>query len=141
MLNSCWLSKQPSDQWGVRIVPDGRRRGGTVSFETYRAVQAKGPNGEDPNFATVSRGVGTCIHCKQAISAGEIKRQARRESPHGTWTDRLFAVVAVRYQPMLDKKGRPKRYKSGDKNGRTKTGKITFFRPPNETDLAAINEG
>ena len=78
LLNSCWLSKQPSDQWGVRIVPDGRRRGGTVSFETYRAVQAKGPNGEDPNFATVSRGVGTCIHCKQAISAGEIKRQARR---------------------------------------------------------------
>ncbi|MCL6515265.1 MAG: DUF1156 domain-containing protein, partial [Alicyclobacillus sp.] len=35
LLNTCWLSKE-GDKWAVRIVTDGRPRGGTVRFETYR---------------------------------------------------------------------------------------------------------
>jgi adenine-specific DNA methylase len=139
LLNTCWLSKE-GDKWGVRIVPDGRERGGTVRFETYRVKGNRGPNGEDPNFATVNDGVGLCVHCRQAISADEIKAQARGESPHGKWKDRLYCVVAVRYQPKLDKNGQPERYKSGEKAGEIKTEKIRFFRPPNERDLAAIAE-
>lgn len=138
LLNSCWLSKKTGDQWGVKIIPDGKERNGTVRFETYRAQKGKGPRGEDPDFSTVSRGVGQCIHCKQAISSEEIKRQARGESQFGEWEDRLFCVVGVRYQPRLDKKGEIYRYKSGQKEGQIRTEKITFFRPPNERDLEAL---
>ncbi len=139
LLNTCWLSKE-GEKWGVRIVTDGRKRGGKVRFETYRVRGNRGPNGEDPNFATVSGGVGTCVHCRQAISADEIKAQARGESPHGRWQDRLYCVVAVRYQPRLDKNGRPQRYKSGKRAGEIKTEKVRFFRPPNERDLQALAE-
>lgn len=137
LLNSSWLSKTGA-QWGVSIVPDSR--GKDVRFETYRAEKGKGPKGENPDFATVVRGVGACIHCKQAIGGDEIKRQARGESEHGRWTDRLFCVVAVRYQPKLDKQGRIQVYKSGERKGEIKTEKVTFFRPPNETDLAALEK-
>lgn len=140
LLNTCWLSKEAGKQWGVRIVPDGRPTGGRVRFETYRAQEGKGPGGEDPNFATVSRGVGTCIHCRQAIDAEEIKRQARGESPFGRWKDRLYCVVAVRFQPKLDKEGQPLRYKSGTTKGQIKTQKIRFYRPPNDTDLRALEK-
>lgn len=133
LLNTCWLSKE-GEQWGVRLVTDH----GKVSFETYRVRNGKGPNGEDPNFATVKDGVGTCIHCRQAISAEEIKAQARGESPHGKWQDRLYCVVAVRYQPELDANGQPVRYRSGEKAGQIKAKKVRFFRPPNEQDLAAL---
>ncbi|MDK2854829.1 MAG: putative methylase [Bacillota bacterium] len=139
LLNTCWLSKEGA-KWGVRIVTDGRQRGGKVRFETYRVHGDRGPNGEDPNFATVNGGVGICVHCRQAISAEEIKAQARGESPHGRWQDRLYAVVAVRYQPKLDKNGRPMRYKSGERAGEIITEKVRFFRPPNEQDLAALAE-
>lgn len=139
LLNTCWLAKS-GQKWGVRIIPDGRKKGGKVKFETYRVKGNKGPQGEDPNFATVSGGVGTCIHCRQAISAGEIKAQARGESPHGKWRDRLYCVVAVRYQPKLDKNGEPQCYKSGPRAGEIKTEKVRFFRPPNEQDLAALAE-
>mgnify|MGYP001258252272 FL=1 len=125
---------------GVRIVTDGRSQGGTVRFETYRVKGNRGPNGEDPNFATVNNGVGMCVHCRQAIPADEIKAQARGESPHGRWTDRLYCVVAVRYQPKLDKNGNPQRYKSGERAGEVKTEKVRFFRPPNERDLQALAE-
>lgn len=137
LLNSCWLSKT-GEQWGVEIVTDGKRQNGTVSFQPYRVRQGKGPDGQDPNFATVDRGTGLCIHCRQAIDGDEIKAQARGESQHGTWRDRLYCVVAERYQPVLDKKGQPKRYKSGDKKGQLRTEKITFFRSPNATDLGAL---
>ncbi|AVX21335.1 Adenine-specific DNA methylase, contains a Zn-ribbon domain [Carboxydocella sporoproducens DSM 16521] len=133
LLNTCWLSKE-GEQWGVRLITDH----GKVSFETYRVRNGKGPNGEDPNFATVKDGVGTCIHCRQAISAEEIKAQARGESPHGKWQDRLYCIVAVRYQPELDANGQPVRYRSGEKAGQIKTKKVRFFRPPNEQDLAAL---
>jgi len=137
LLNTCWLSKE-GEKWGVRIVTDGQKTNGKVHFETYRINGSRGPNGEDPNFATVDNGVGTCIHCRQAISSEEIKAQARGESVHGTWKDRLYCVVAVRYQPKLDKNGRPERYKSGEKAGEIKTEKVRYFRPPNQADLEAL---
>lgn len=140
LLNTCWLSKQDGKKWGVKIVPDGRKNGGTVQFETYRVKGNKGPNGEDPEFSTVSNGIGRCIHCRQAISAEEIKSQARGESPNGKWKDRLYCVVAIRYQPKLDKDGHIQHYKSGAKKGQIKTEKIRFFRPPNERDLQALRD-
>ena len=140
LLNTCWLSKQSGKQWGVKIIPDGKQNNGTVRFETYRIFKEKGPKGEDPGFATVNRGVGHCIHCKQAIDADEIKSQARGESPTGKWKDLLYCIVAVRFQPKLDKDGKPQRYKSGAKKGEIKTEKVRFFRPPNEKDLSALKE-
>jgi adenine-specific DNA methylase len=122
----------------VKIITDGRAQNGTMRFGTYRVTKGKGPNGEDPNFATVKRGIGTCIHCRQAIEADEIKRQARGESEHGTWQDQLYCIVAVRFQPKLDKHGQPQCYKSGAKKGEIKTEKVRFFRPVNETDLDAL---
>ena len=138
LLNTCWLSKEAGKQWGVKIVTDGKPKNGKVRFETYRISGGKGPRGEDPDFATVNRGIGQCIHCRQAIDADEIKAQARGESPVGTWQDRLYCVVAVRFQPKLDKKGNPQHYKSGDKAGEIKTEKVRFFRPPNKQDLDAL---
>ncbi|MBY6274117.1 MAG: DNA methylase, partial [Bacillaceae bacterium] len=133
LLNSCWLSKE-GEKWGVAIVTDGAPRGGKVQFRPYRVKGDRGPGGEDPNFATVKNAVGTCIHCRQAIPAEEIKAQARGESPHGRWRDRLVCVVAIRYQPKLDAEGRPAR----DVSGRVKTEKVVFFRAPTDADLAAL---
>jgi putative DNA methylase len=124
----------------VRIVPDGQSRGGKVAFQTYRVVKGRGPRGEDPNLATVDRGVGQCVHCQQAISGDEIKAQARGESPLGQWTDRLYCIVAVRLEPVLDQHGRPLRYTSGLMAGEIKTRKVRFFRPPNDRDLQALEE-
>ncbi|MEA3416728.1 MAG: DUF1156 domain-containing protein, partial [Thermodesulfobacteriota bacterium] len=140
MLNTCWLSKQSGKQWGVKIIPDGKPNNGTVRFETYRILKEKGPKGEDPGFATVNRGVGHCLHCKQAIDANEIKSQARGESPTGKWKDRLYCIVAVRFQPKMDKDGKPQRFKSGAKKGEIKTEKVRFFRSPNEKDLSALKD-
>lgn len=140
LLNTCWLSKEAGDLWGVKVVTDGRPRNGKVFFQTYRVSKGKGPGGEDPNFTTVTRGVGQCVHCRQAITGEEIKAQARGESPHGQWKDRLYAVVAVRLEPKLDKHGMPQRYKSGPNEGEIKTQKVRFFRPPNERDLKALEK-
>lgn len=140
LLNTCWLSKGDGDPWGVAIIKDGKQKNGTVRFKTYRVTKGKGPNGEDPDFSTVSGGKGLCVHCGQGIDAEEIKRQARGESEHGRWKDRLYAVAAVRYQPKLDKNGQIQRFKTGEKAGEIKTEKIRFFRPPNERDLAALKE-
>lgn len=139
LLNTCWLSKQDGDQWGVKIIPDGRKRNGTIRFKTYRVRHGKGPRGEDPNLSTVSNAVGQCIHCKQAISAEEIKRQARGESQYGELEDRLYCIAAVRYQPKL-KRGQIYRYKSGQKEGEIRTEKVTYFRPPNDRDLKALQK-
>ena len=138
LLNTCWLSKEAGKQWGVRIVPDGSERNGKVRFETYQVTKGRGPKGDDPDFATVNRGTGTCIHCRQAIDADEVKRQARGESALGKWQDRLYCVVAVRFQPKLDRKGQPQRYTSGERAGEIKTEKVRFFRPPNPQDLEAL---
>jgi len=136
LLNTCWLSKE-GEQWGVQIIPDTRTK--DVRFDTYRVSHGRGPDGQDPDFATVADGTGTCIHCRQAIPEDEIKRQARGESRHGRWTDRLYCVVAVRHQPKLDAHGQPQRYASGKSKGEIKTEKVTFFRPPNAADLAALD--
>ena len=136
LLNTCWLSKAAKDAWGVRAVPQD----GKVRFETYRVKGGRGPNGEDPDTATVNRGTGQCVHCKQAIDGDEVKRQARGESPHGAWKDRLYAVVAVRFEPQLDSRGRPLRYSSGARKGEIKATKVRYFRSPNERDLEALAE-
>lgn len=144
LLNTCWLSKEAGDPWGVRVIP----KGGKVRFETYRVKHGRGPDGEDPNAATVNRGTGQCIHCKQAIDGDEIKRQARASAKHPTpmadcpdgWQDRLYAVVAVRLEPKLDSHGQPLRYTSGARKGEIKTSKVRYFRPPNQRDLDALAE-
>ncbi|NDY73103.1 DUF1156 domain-containing protein [Desulfobacter hydrogenophilus] len=140
LLNTCWLSKETGKQWGVKIIPDGKSEKGRVNFETYRINKGKGPKGEDPGFATVKRGVGLCIHCKQAINTDEIKAQARGESEKGQWKDRLYCVVSIRFQPKLDKQGQIQRFKSGLKKGEIKTEKVKFFRTPNTDDLNAVKQ-
>ncbi|MDY6825282.1 MAG: DUF1156 domain-containing protein [Thermodesulfobacteriota bacterium] len=140
LLNTCWLSKEEGKKWGAAIVCDGRKQNGTVRFETFRVENGKGPKGEEPDQSTVKGGVGQCVHCRQAIDADEIKAQARGESRHGKWQDRLYCVVGVRFQPKLDKDGHPLRYKSGEKKGDIKTEKIRFFRPPNQMDLDALKK-
>jgi putative DNA methylase len=138
LLNSCWLAKNDAEPWAVRVITDGRKRGGKARFETYRVVNGRGPGGEDPNFATVGDGVGTCVHCRHAIPEDEVKVQAQGRSEHGRWTDRLYCIAAVRFEPKLDKNGNPERYKSGERRGEVKTRRVRFFRPPNERDLDAL---
>jgi adenine-specific DNA methylase len=123
----------------VRVVSDGRSRGGKARFETYRIVGGQGPYGEDPDFATVVDGVGLCVHCHQAIPEDEIKAQATGRSEHGRWRDRLYCVAATRFEPKLDEYGHPQRYNSGERRGEIKTRKVRFFRPPNDRDLAALS--
>jgi putative DNA methylase len=55
-------------------------------------------------------------------------------------TSRLYSVVAVRLEPLLDRNGQPQRYTSGPRAGEIKTRKVRFFRPPNERDLQALQE-
>jgi adenine-specific DNA methylase len=129
LLSSCRLAKGDDEPWGVCIVTDGRKRGGKAWFETYRIVDGRGPNGADPDFATVMDGVGTCVHCRQAISGDEIKAQAQGRSEHGRWTDRLYSVVAVRFEPKLDAHDQPQRYKSGQRKGTIKNPKDPVFPP------------
>lgn len=144
LLNTFWLSKEAGDPWGVRVIPQN----GKVRFETYRVKQGRGPHGEDPNGATVNRGTGQCVHCQQAISGDEIKRQARAAAKHPTpmadcadgWQDRLYTVVAVRQEPKLDSHGQPLRYTSGTRKGEIKTRKVRYFRPPNQRDFDALDE-
>ncbi len=137
LLNTCWLSKA-GDKWAVRVIADGSPKTGKVRFETYRVAHGRGPGGEDPDFATIRLGKGICVHCGQAISSDEIKKQARGESPHGVWRDRLYCVAAVREQPKLDSKGQPVRFKSGARAGQVRTEKTLFYRPPNEADIQAL---
>jgi adenine-specific DNA methylase len=138
LLNSCWLAKDDVEPWAVRLVSDRRARGGKVLFEPYRVIAGRGPYGEEPDFATVANGVGSCVHCRQAIPEDEIKAQAQGRSEYRPWTDRLFCVAAVRFEPKLDANGRPEHYKSGKRKGEIKTRKVRFFRPANDRDLDAI---
>lgn len=153
LLNAFWLSKG-DDKWGVAVETVN---GGKVTFRPYRIIRSVrqgdktyyyGPNGEEiidqdrkgTLTRTVTDGVGQCVHCKQAIPGDEIKAQARGESPLGRWTDRLYAVVAIRREPKLNQHGRPQRYTTGERAGEIKTRKIRYFRPPVERDLAALAE-
>jgi adenine-specific DNA methylase len=101
LLNTCWLAKDDDEPWAVRVVTDGQKRGGAVRFQTYRVVAGRGPNGEDPDVATVADGVGSCVHCRQAIDDDEIKAQAQGASEYGRWIDRLYCVAAVRFEPNV----------------------------------------
>lgn len=135
LLNSLWLSKE-GEKWGVAVKPQPDR---TVRFEPFEVTSGnRGPNGEDLDAGTVSRGVGQCVHCHQAISGDEIKRQARGESELGKWKDILFCVVGIRLEPKIDKHGQVQRFSSGERKGEIKTQKARYFRAPNETDLEAI---
>ena len=135
LLNSLWLSKE-GEKWAVEVQPQADK---TVRFEPY----VLGADGRKPDAAmldagTVSRGVGQCVHCHQAISGDEIKRQARGESEHGRWRDRLYCVVGIRLEPKLDKHGEVQRFASGARKGEIKTTKVRYFRAPNDTDLQAL---
>ncbi|WP_416139141.1 DUF1156 domain-containing protein [Halomonas sp. HK25] len=150
LLNSQWLSRE-GDRWGVAIDANN----GKVSFRPYEIVKSRregiktysyGPNGEEivdqdkkgTLTKTVADGVGQCVHCHQAISSDEIKRQARGESEHGKWRDVLYCVVGIRMEPKLDKHGKVQRFASGERKGEIKTGKVRYFRAANDTDLEAI---
>jgi putative DNA methylase len=140
LLNTCWLSKEVSDAWGVKPVSQGQGPNTTYTLETYQCKGGKGPNGEDPEQGTVRRGIGQCIHCKQAIDGDEIKAQARNESIHGEWKDVIYNVVAFRLQPKLDKNNNPTFYTSGALKGTLKTEKVRYFRSPNSNDLEALEK-
>ena len=136
LLNSLWLSKE-GEKWGVAVKPQPDR---TVRFEPFEVTSDnRGPNGEDLDAGTVSRGVGQCVHCHQAISGDEIKRQARGESELGKWKDVLYCVVGIRIEPKLDKHGKVQRFASGERKGEIKTGKVRYFRAANQKDLEALH--
>lgn len=135
LLNSLWLSKE-GEKWGVAVKPQPDR---TVRFEPFEVTSGnRGPNGEDLDAGTVSRGVGQCVHCHQAISGDEIKRQARGESELGKWKDVLYCVVGIRIEPKLDKHGKVQRFASGERKGEIKTGKMRYFRAANQKDFEAL---
>jgi putative DNA methylase len=48
LLNTCWLSKEAGDPWGVRIVPDGRPRHGRVTFRAIGSSKAMGHTAKIP---------------------------------------------------------------------------------------------
>jgi putative DNA methylase len=138
LLNTFWLSKEEGDPWGTRILASGDAKHGTVKFETFRVRHGVNTSTTDLDGYTVSDGVGQCVHCKQAIDGDEIKAQARGESPHGKWTDRLYSVVAIRLQPKLDKHGNLQRFSTGARAGQLKVEKVRYFRAPNERDLEGL---
>lgn len=138
LLNAFALQKK-SDGWMVLPEIEGFPGHKKVRFVPVRLKNGKGPHGEDPERGTVKGGVGTCIHCGQAIASEEIKRQACGESEYGTWSDDLYCVVAVRQQPKLDKDGNVMRYTSGPNKGQVRTEKVTFFREPTAEDYAALD--
>lgn len=138
LLNAFALQKK-SDGWMVLPEIEGFPGHKKVRFVPVRLKNGKGPHGEDPERGTIKGGVGTCIHCGQAIASEEIKRQACGESEYGTWSDDLYCVVAVRQQPKLDKDGNVMRYTSGPNKGQVRTEKVTFFREPTAEDYAALD--
>ncbi|MBS4155304.1 DUF1156 domain-containing protein [Cobetia sp. MC34] len=137
LLNAFWLSKQgESSCIVVKPQPDK-----TVRFEPVEVTSGdRGPNAEDLDAGTVSRGVGQCVHCHQAISGDEIKRQARGESEFGKWKDILYCVVALRLEPKLDKHGNVQRFATGARKGEAKSHKVRYFRAPNEVDIKALKD-
>jgi len=140
LLNTFWLAKSDKNQWGIRVLSNGEGSEAEYSFETYSAKGGIGPNGEDPDLGTCKRGVGQCVHCKQAISGDDIKAQARAESLQGEWKDSIYCIAALREQPKLNKNGVIQRYASGTNKGQIKTEKIRYFRTVNEEDLRSLSQ-
>ena len=139
LLNAYALQKK-KDGWMVIPEKEGQPGSRKVRFVPVRLRNGKGPNGEDPESGTVSKGTGRCIFCGQAIEREEIKRQARGESPYGSWSDELYCVVGIREQPKLDKKGNIQTYASGPDKGKIKTEKVMFFREPAQEDLDVLTK-
>jgi putative DNA methylase len=137
LLNSFWLSKEDGDKWAVRLVIHSKSR---VEIETYKIAKTlTQAQSAELDAGTVTDGQGTCVHCRQVIDGNEIKSQARGESPHGRMFDRLYCVVAVRFEPKLKANGELDRYTSGDRAGEIKTKKVRFFRAPNQRDIDALD--
>jgi adenine-specific DNA methylase len=135
LLNSLWLSKE-GEQWAVEVQPQADT---TVRFEPYvLGSEGRKPDARTLDAGTVTRGVGQCVHCHQAIAGDEIKRQARGESELGRWQDVLYCVVGIRLEPKLDKHGEVQRFASGARKGEIKTSKVRYFRAPNATDQQAL---
>ncbi len=137
LLNSFWVSKDDGDKWAVRLVILSKSK---VDIETYRITKALTKvQSAELDAGTVTDGQGTCVHCRQVIDGDEIKSQARGESCYGRMIDRLFCVVAVRFEPKLKPNGELDRYSSGNQSGEIKTKKIRFFRVPIQRDFEALN--
>jgi putative DNA methylase len=133
LLNSLWLSKEPSNQWAVRIIPSSD--GKTVAIEPYQVTKGRGPNGEDPDApGTVSKGIGRCPYTEQQIEGDEIKAQACGKSSLGRWSDRLYAVAYKRREPVLDDDNNHVLKRDGSQ----KTIEKVAFRAPNKDDLHAL---
>jgi putative DNA methylase len=136
LLNSFWLSKEDGDKWAVRLVIQSKSK---VDIETYKITKALNQaQSTELDTGTVTDGRGTCVHCRQVIDGDEIKAQARGESSHGRMIDRLYCVVAVRFEPKLKSNGELDRYTSGERAGEIKTKKVRFFRAPNKRDFDAL---
>lgn len=136
LLNSFWLSKEDGDKWAVRLHIRSKSQ---VDIEPYRVKGSLTKQQvSELDAGTVTDGRGTCPHCRQVIDGDEIKAQGRGESTHGKMIDRLFCIVAVRFQPKLKKNGQVDRYASGERAGEIKTHKVRFFRAPTKRDFDAI---
>ena len=137
LLNSFWLSKEDADKWAVRL---NIRSKAQVDIETYRVTGSlKKQQLDELDAGTVTDGRGTCPHCRQVIDSDEIKAQGRGDSTHGKMIDRLFCIVAVRFQPKLKKNGQVDRYTTGERAGEIKTQKVHFYRTPTKRDFDAID--
>ena len=128
LVNSCWLSKK--DGW--MVIP--KSEGENVRFIPVRLVRGKGPNGENPEKGTVKLGVGTCLHCHQAISKETIKQQAQ----DGKMEDVLYCIATKHVQPKRDKQGNVMYYASGTHKGEMRTETVSFFREPTQADFDVL---
>jgi putative DNA methylase len=136
LLNSYWLSKEDNDHWAVRLMVRSKSQ---VDIEPYKISGAINRQlTVELDAGTIDAGRGTCVHCKQVIDGNEIKAQGRGESTHGKMLDRLYCVVAVRFEPKLKRNGELDRYTTGDRAGVIKTTKRRFFRAPNQCDFNAV---
>ena len=136
LLNSFWLSKEKGDKWAVQL---------SVKSKTQVDIQPRRIDGSltkqqvaELDAGTVTKGRGTCPHCRQVIDGNEIKSQSRHESTNGTMIDRLYSIVSVRFQPKLKKNGDVDRYTTGERAGEIKTQKLRFFRAPGKRDFDAL---
>jgi len=137
LLNGFALQKK-ADGWMVLPKIEGEPGQKKVRFIPTRLVKGKGPQGENPDNGTVTRGVGNCLHCGQVIESEEIKKQAQGISEIGKWSDDLYCVVAKRLVPKIGKDGKPMIIKSGPERGNVKMVEELFFREPGAEDYAAL---
>lgn len=137
LLNAFALQKK-ADGWMVLPKIEGEPGQKKVRFIPTKLVKGKGPQGENPDNGTVTRGVGNCLHCGQVIESEEIKKQAQGISEIGKWSDDLYCVVAKRLVPKIGKDGKPMIIKSGPERGNVKMVEELFFREPGAEDYAAL---